>query len=315
MKMRKFMLAVPVGLLALTFTQAPVAGGAFQAKYYKECYQPVAALIKASEPEKDYIGGPPVSWYPKYDKEKGSGIYFSAETRETKDRHVIKNVAAFKSKMIKENPEPNARFNAYSHHISQEADDLGKIEIAVEQSQDCYQKSYQSLSMAYKNNRIGKKEAVKSLKEIQKGTKISGEFLKKATHRMRINIAAYAEALNDERHSLGISLSSARKMAGLAEQMPSEGYSPVGTFTNLAEFSTIRTWQSADLTVKELTAISPAAGGDVRLSKEEKMTRMMLPGLQRVGVASVQFLNLRGDILTRTEAQRALERQVAVVPW
>ncbi len=49
MKMRKLMLAVPVGLLVLSFTNTTVNAGSFKAKYYKECYQPITANIKASE--------------------------------------------------------------------------------------------------------------------------------------------------------------------------------------------------------------------------------------------------------------------------
>lgn len=302
------MLAVPVGLLVLSFTNTTVNADSFKAKYYKECYQPITANIKASEPAKEDVGR---TRYPEYDWARNT----KPATKVVKNRDVITDVPAFRSKMVKDNPEPNARFQAYSRHIIKEADDLDKKQAAVGQTQDCYRTVYKSLKVAYKNNRLMKKDTQKMLKEIQEGTEASGDFLVEATNRMETNIAAYAEAIKGETDTLGLNLTSARKIAGLSEKSPTEGKTAYGTFTNLAEFSKIKARQSADLTAEEVAAISPAAGGDDRLSEEDKVARMMLPGLQQIGVSSVTFLALHSDILARVEAQKALESQVAVMPW
>ena len=337
MSFRKNALLITATVVCFSFININAEARSFKAKYYKECYAPVTAIEPLLE-EKSGIGGSAKTMA------KAGGLFgrvggfvglggvastvgkaSSAVNTVNKYSTIISDVSAFMSQMKKDHPESNDRFAAYGDKMIKEAEDLDKVQLAIEETQNCYDDAYIDLAKKMETKELKKKKAKKRLKEIQKGTKSAGKKLLVTMKRLNTNINSYEQAMNKESSSLGLnfgtlgnmaankllksntpavpakttrssSFGSLNKLAGLAGVRPSVGtYVAAGVASNIAD-------QAANADKPQLT-------------ESEQAAQDMLPGLQRAGMSSRKYLDLYDAVSERVADQKILEAKVKKRPW
>lgn len=296
-----------VALFALAIAQAPEAANAksFKAKYYKECYagvKEVAPLVTPKESlskKASKLGGlfGSVSSFAGIGGASGS-VVKAADTMNKVNKYskIIDDVGGFTSQMRTDHPDPNDRFAAYGDHMSSEAHDLALVTKAVDDAQSCYDSAYDKLVEDVNAKEIKKRKAKKYIKEIQKGTRASGDVLLLAASRLNQNLQSYDQALASEKTYM------ASGMHGMAAQnaLQKVGYSgnlPVAAPVGAAHFGTLSGLAGLANTGATATPETTANPGD-------------FAGLQALASSSQKYLELNEKVRETAEKQRILELKV-----
>lgn len=194
-------------VVVAAITQAGQAH-AFKAKYYPNCYAPVAQADELvdrpkGDGSKKMLGG--------LGKAAGmfggfGGLGKAASVAQKVQTYggYIQSAASLSQSMNEQHPEPEDRWAAYSGQMSGEAAKLGEAQQAIAAAQQCYDEAYDGLAAQVADGSLKSKKAKKPLKEIQKGSKATGDLLMAALNQAQNNGNAFGEALGGETQGVNV---------------------------------------------------------------------------------------------------------------
>ncbi len=322
MSFKNNIIIISATVVCFGFTVAQAEARSFKAKYYKECYAPVKAIEPLLE-EKGGVGGTARKMakagglFGKVGGLVGMGgvantVGKASKAVNTADKYstIISDVSAYMSQMKKDHPNSGDRFSAYGDQMTREAEDLDKVQLAIKQSQDCYDNAYMTLSEKVAAKEIKKKKAKKHLKDIQKGTKASGDKLLTTMKRLNTNIKSYDQTFNNEGNSLGLDY-------GTMGYGATNRHISFGSLNSLAGLAGVRPTVATHAVagVADNLVARPANLETAQLTESELAAQEMRSGLQNAGMSSRKYLDLYDAVSERVESQKILEAKVKKRPW
>jgi len=336
---REYLKVACVVLAASTVLSVDASAKSFKSKYYKECYADVRKAVKLITPKESMsakankLGG----LFSKVGSVAGLGgvggsVYKAAGTINKIQKYsgIIDNAGAFSAQMATEHPDPNDRFAAYGTYMSNDGKNISQVQQAVTVSQECYEEKYTQLSADVAAGDMKKRKAKKRLKEIQKGTRASGDALLMAMNHLNKNLNSFNQTLGAETQYLGMSQLEidAHKRAGVDPVHVQNLFAKARGDKAAMNQQIVNQYKAAGVDTSQLqhlysqsTVAVPSVGGFANLGmlsglagamgqKAEGSTVIANSGLQAVAVSSQEYLALHESLTKIAEKQRLLELKV-----
>ncbi|MEM7568280.1 MAG: hypothetical protein AAF337_00655 [Pseudomonadota bacterium] len=329
----KTLLAVSAAALTIQVGEAQ----AFKAKYYPDCYAPVAdadTLVDRPKGEgaKKVLGG--------LGKAAGmfggfGGLGKAASVAQKVQVYggYIQSAASLSQSMVEQHPEPTDRWAAYSGQMSDEAAKLGQAQAAIAEAQQCYDAAYDALAQQVADGSLKSKKAKKPLKEIQMGSKATGDLLMAALNQARNNGNAFGEALGGETQGMNVSQYYSNTASycsppslGMADWCAKYGSSAAALNTDAFNKAYYSGNTAAASQIAGMHRLGALAGlGGLSGAGMSNMAGQLLGGsggnvapsqqsLDQLGQASGAYLEVTQALQPLVEPQQALETKVKTLP-
>ena len=212
---------------------ASQASAQFKAKYYPDCYTPLAEA-RESVPKPPRNLGKDLDTAAKVGSVLGrfgglgglggslGNVTKATQAIQTAQQYsgVIQDVAGFTEAMGVEFPGLGDRFGAYGGKLEEDSAVLASAGQNIAASQGCYQAEYDKLVAGYKAGEMKKGTVKKQHKEIVKGVKFGGKIVADAQTRVNHNISAYNQAIEKETQKAGINLGALASLAASSGAVP-----------------------------------------------------------------------------------------------
>lgn len=309
---------------------------AFKAKYYPDCYAPVAAADGLVDRPKGETGKKMLGGLGKaagmFGGIGGLGKAASVAQKVQTYGGYIQSAASLSQSMTEQHPDPADRWAAYSGQMSDEASKLSDAQKSIAEAQQCYDAAYDALATQVADGSLKKRKAKKPLKEIQKGSKATGDLLMAALKQAQNNGNAFGEALGGETQGVNVNQYFSQKASycsppaiGMADWCAKYGSNSTTLTTdafNQAYYSgnTAAAGKIAGMhrlnALAGLGGLSGAGMGSLtgKLTGASGDVAPSLQSLQQLGQASGAYLEVTQALQPMVAPQQALETKVKSLP-